>query len=222
MVLFLLLRRQGSFVIGTFLIRRSPALAARLPRWDRKAGERSAGGNLGFFAGFRVRRLRSGGLGHGVVGRADYGVIRRPKTEGGVGNIKHVRTLSGDDRGISRHTRPQLQILIVHLNDRSVVDNVLVRDRRETHLIHSSREFAAGERVNREVDLLPFLDTANVRLADQGLNLHFGQIIRDGEQLGRVEAGRDSLAGIDLPRDDHAADRGVNGRAVQIHLGAVH
>ena len=130
--------------------------------------------------------------------------------------------MGGDDRCVGGHARAQLQILIVHLNNRRVVDNVLVRDRRETHLIHSSREFAAGERINSEVDLLPFLHTADVRLADQRLNLHLRQVVRDGEQLGRVEAGRDSLAGIDLPRDDHAADRGVNGRAVQIHLGAVH
>src|SRR4030095_14849320 len=81
LVLSFLLRRQGSLVIRPFLIRGSPALAARLPGWNRQSGKRTAGGTLRGFVGFRGRCDRSGSLGDSVVGRGDHSVIRRPKTE---------------------------------------------------------------------------------------------------------------------------------------------
>src|SRR6185503_11740592 len=81
LVLSLLLRRQGSFVIRTLLIGGSAAFAARLPRRNRQAGERSTGSHLGFFVGFAGRCVRPGGLGYHIVGRGDHRVVRRPKTE---------------------------------------------------------------------------------------------------------------------------------------------
>jgi len=51
---------------------------------------------------------------------------------------------------------------------------------------------------------------------NQGVDLHFREVIGNKEQGRGVETGRDRLAWVHIARDDYAIDRSVNGATGEI------
>ena len=58
-------------------------------------------------------------------------------------------------------------------------------------------------------------------IADVGVHLHLGEILRDEKQCRRLEAGRHGLADVDVARDDDAVDRRRDVGVPQIDAGFV-
>ena len=81
------------------------------------------------------------------------------------------------------------------------------RDGRVSHLHDFAVEGAHGERVHREIDILPHLQNADVRLGHIRVDLHLREIIGDLENDRGLQTGRDGLANIDVTRDHDAIDR---------------
>ena len=63
------------------------------------------------------------------------------------------------------------------------------------------------------------LDAADVGLVDVGVDLHLGQVLRDREQRGGLQAGRDGLPHVHGARDDDAVDGGADDRVLEVELG---
>ena len=74
------------------------------------------------------------------------------------------------------------------------------------HLSDCALEGFIGIGVDRKLHRLALADLSDVSLIDHDLDLQLGEILRDLEQHGGLEAGRDGLAGIDLAVDDHTLD----------------
>ena len=110
------------------------------------------------------------------------------------------------DRNIRRHSRLEFQIGITDTNHGVVGNHVLHSDRRIAHLHNFSAKSARWKRVHREIDILIGSDNADICLGHIRIDLHFSKIIRDRENDGRLQAGCDGLAHVDIARDDDAVD----------------
>ena len=77
-----------------------------------------------------------------------------------------------------------------------------------------------GKRIDREIHGLTVLHLANVRLGNGGADVHFGNVLRDGEQDRRVHGGIHRLAQIHLPSDHNAIHRRGNFAITKIGLRA--
>ena len=80
-------------------------------------------------------------------------------------------------------------------------------------------EAILGIGVDSELDGISFANGTDVGLIDLGLDLDAAQILRDLEELGRLQARSDRLADIDSTRDHGAVDRRLNERAIEIDFG---
>ena len=78
-----------------------------------------------------------------------------------------------------------------------------------------------GKRIHRKVHLLIDGDDTNIRLGDVGIDLHFGQVVRDHENDRSLQARSHRLANIDTTGDDRAINRRHDGAMVQIGLRLV-
>ena len=78
-----------------------------------------------------------------------------------------------------------------------------------------------GKGVHRKVHLLIDGDDTNICLGNVGVDLHFGEIVRDRENDWRLQAGGHRLADIDTAGDDGAINRRHDGTMVQIGFGLV-
>ena len=58
----------------------------------------------------------------------------------------------------------------------------------------------------------------DVGLVDRRLDLHVAQVLRDGEQHRRLQAGGDGLPGVDVAQDHGAVHRRADDGALQVHL----
>lgn len=127
--------------------------------------------------------------------------------------------MRGDDRDIGRHAGFQFEIPVVHADDHVVGHHVLDADRRIPHLGHRALEYFVRIRVHAKLRRVPFRDAADVRLADVGVNLHLGQVLRDHKERRRLKAGHHGLPHIDVARHDYAVDQRIDCRVVEIDLG---
>src|SRR5205085_1005097 len=106
--------------------------------------------------------------------------------------------------------RLELQIGIIHADDRVVSDYILNRDRGVTHLHDLAVEGAVREGVNAEVNILVNRNRTNVSFGDVGVDLHFRQVIGDGENDRRLQTGGNGLPDIDAAGDHLAIHRRFN------------
>ena len=105
---------------------------------------------------------------------------------------------------VGGHAGHQLQLRIVGGDDDDVGGHVLHHLGRQAHLPDTALELPVGERIHGKGDALTFAHAADIGLVDIHQHLHLAQILGDGEQLGRLEARRHGLAGIDRTLHDHA------------------
>jgi len=110
-------------------------------------------------------------------------------------------------------TRFELLVGIAHVDDDVICDDILNGLSVEANLIYCPVKRLAGKSIDRKIDLTRLVDRADVGLVDVGDDLHLSQIVGDSKQDRRRETGRNGLADIDLPRNNHAvnrrSDRGV-------------
>ena len=81
-----------------------------------------------------------------------------------------------------------------------------------------AREVAPREGVDREARRLADAQPADVGLVDRRLDLHVAQVLRDGEQHRRLQAGGHGLAGVDVAQDHRAVDRRADDGALEVDL----
>ena len=79
-------------------------------------------------------------------------------------------------------------------------------------------EGAVGEGIDGELNLLALGDAADVGLGDGGVDLHFREVVYEGEEHGSVHARVDGAALVGLAVEDHAVDRGDDGAAGEVEL----
>ena len=77
---------------------------------------------------------------------------------------------------------------------------------------------ARGKSVHRKIDILAKLNDTNVRFGHIRVDLHFGEIIRDGENDRRLQTGGDRLANIDIARNHQPIDRRRDRAVVEVRL----
>jgi hypothetical protein len=63
------------------------------------------------------------------------------------------------------------------------------------------------------------VNAADVRLGDVRVHLHLGEVLRDLEQLGSLEAGRHGLPHVDAARHHHAVHRRRDVRVAEVDAG---
>ena len=72
--------------------------------------------------------------------------------------------------------------------------------------------------VHRKIDILIDGDDANVRFRHVGVDLHFGEIVRNHENNRRLQTGRYGLANIDTARDHDAINRRRDGAMIEVRF----
>ncbi len=119
---------------------------------------------------------------------------------------------------VRRHAGPQPEVRVLRGDHGGVGDDALLDDGLEPHHLDLAPEGTVGERVHGERHREPGPHHADVGLVDAGLDLHLGEIVRDHEQLRRLQARRHGLAAVDVARDDDAVDRRPDHRVLEVHL----
>ena len=114
------------------------------------------------------------------------------------------------------HAGLQAQVGVVNVDHRRVGDDVLRDYRLNPDLPDEPREFVLGIGVNREGDVLPGVNHADVGFVDARVQLHLGEIAGDDEQRRRLEAGRDGLADVHAPGNDDPVDRRGDDRVLPV------
>ena len=156
----------------------------------------------------------------GVAGNGwRWGDVGEANAESVVGETEDVGAMGDDDGDVGGHAGAEFLVVVADLDDRFVGDDVLDGDGRVANGGDASAELAVGEGVDGEVDGLADRDVANVGFGDGADDLHFGEIVGDGEEDGGVEGGGDGLADVDLAGEDDAVDRRVDGAAGEIDFG---
>ena len=131
---------------------------------------------------------------------------------------ERVRGTGDVDRRGCGHPRQQLSGGVVHLRDHGVGHDVVHGRRIDAYLRHDAVEDFVRICQDREIDVLPRADRADVRLADGDVDFHVREILRDREERRRLEAGGDRLSDGDVARDDGAVYRRRDDRAREIEL----
>src|SRR5690606_11070225 len=108
-----------------------------------------------------------------------------------------VRAVGDDDGDVGGHAGAEFLVLVADVDDGVVGDDVLDGLRRVADGGNASAKLAVGKGVDGEVDGLADLDVADIGFGDGADDLHFGEIVGDGEEDGRVEAGGDGFADVD-------------------------
>ena len=129
--------------------------------------------------------------------------------------------LAGDDLDIGRHAGQQPPQRILGVDHHRVGDHIVERGRRQPDLLDRALEGDVGIGIDIEADRIIAGDLADIGLVDLGIDLHLGEVLGDGEQLGRRHAGRDRLPGLYRALDHHAVDRRADIGAFEIDAGAV-
>ena len=80
---------------------------------------------------------------------------------------------------------------------------------------------ARRESVDAKIDLLIHRNYADVRLGHVGVDLHLRQIICDGKNYRRLQAGCHGLADIDTTGNDFAIDWRCDGTMIEIRFRLV-
>src|SRR5438128_534129 len=93
----------------------------------------------------------------------------------------------------------------------------LRRDRRVAYLDNFSVKRLHGKSVHCEIDVLIDLNDAHIRFGYIGIDLHFGEIVRNREDDWRLQTGCDRLANIDTARNHYAIDR--RGDCAMVKIG---
>ena len=158
----------------------------------------------------RATRCRPGGR-----RRVDAG---RSEPERRVRHLEGARLLSDDELDVGRHPGHQPSRRVLDAHDDRVGHDVLDHLRSLADLRHDARERLAGKRVDREACPILELEAADVRLVHARLDLHLRQVLGDREEDRRLQARRDGLADVDLPRHDDAVDRRQDRRVIEIDL----
>ena len=70
--------------------------------------------------------------------------------------------------------------------------------------------------IDRKIDILINADRADIRFSDVRIDLHFSQVVRNLENDGRLQTGRDGLADIDVARNHYPIDRRGDRAMVEI------
>ena len=127
-----------------------------------------------------------------------------------------MRHRNGDVGG---HARQQFYARILKLDNGVVGDDVLDFGGVHAHLLDPSVEGIAGEGVHLEGGQRAHANLAHVGLVGLGIDQHLGEVLRDGEQGGRLQAGRDGLAHVHVACDYGAVNGGADGGALQVESG---
>ena len=134
-------------------------------------------------------------------------IIERLVAERAVRDQQHIVVLRDKKRRIRGHPRQQRTVRVRDLDDDRVSHDILLRSRVQPNLLDEALEGARAERIDGESHALPDLDLGDVGFSDRRLDLHLGQIARDGEQYRRVERRGDGLPDVDEAADDHPRHR---------------
>ena len=144
--------------------------------------------------------------------------MRDADAESTIGNSEDVGALLNDDRNVRGHAGLELRVFVADINDGSVRDDALAHTGGVAHHPDVAGEGAVGEGIDGELNLLAFGDAADVGLGDGGVDLHFGEVVHEGEQHGSVHASVDGAALVGFAVEDHAVDRGDDGAAGEVEL----
>ena len=126
-----------------------------------------------------------------------------------------------DDSDRGRHAGQEHTFFVVHSDDDTVRHHVVLGARLQSHLLDSSLEVSVGVGLDTEVDVLAFNDLADVALVHGGQDFHLRQVLRQYEQDGCGEAGRDRLTDLDVAGDHDASDWGADLGVFEVSLSAL-
>ena len=129
------------------------------------------------------------------------------------GCVRHFQNIasSGYWNGhIGCHSGKQLHLGIVEIHNRVIRHHVLYRGGIHADLFHASRKLIARESVHFECGAGADFHVADIAFIGLGINLHLGQILRDGEQGRRLQRRSHSLADIHVAAYHHSIDRRAN------------
>ena len=110
---------------------------------------------------------------------------------------------------------------IIHGNNGFVSDNILCRRGRSAHLRHRALKHVVGKSVHGEVHRLADLDLPDVGLGNIGGDVHFGEVLDNGEQHRRVHGRVHGLAHVHFARDHDAAHGRGDYAVTEVGLGIV-
>ena len=140
------------------------------------------------------------------------------EAQSAIGDLDHIVFPGHRNADVGGHAWEQFLFGIIERDDGVVGDDVLDCGRVHAHLAHRSGESLARERVHAELRGGPHFDLPHVGLVRLGIDQHLGQVLGDNEQRGRLQAGGDSLADIDVPRDHRAVNGCPDGGMVQVDV----
>ena len=132
-------------------------------------------------------------------------------------HLQHVVLDRDHHRHVRGHPRSQLELAVLRADHGGVGHNSGLDDGLQPHLGDAPLELGVGIGVHREGDGQAGANAADVGLVDLRLDLHLGEVVRDHEELGRLEAGRDRLPDVDRARDHNAVDRSADRGVGEIH-----
>ena len=110
------------------------------------------------------------------------------------------------DGHVGRQSRLQLQVVVGSRDHHLVGHHVTLGRSLLAHLRHGTLEMVIGEGVHREAHALTLHHATDVGLVDISNHTHVCQVLRNHEQLRRIERGSHRLTFLDGLRQDHTVD----------------
>ena len=120
-----------------------------------------------------------------------------------------------------RHPWFQSHTAVVDPDDDVIRNHILDVDRSQPNLLHDPAKDLPRIGIHGQMGMHADGDASDIRLADAGVNLHPGQVVRDQEEIGSLETCRDGLPDLHIAGNDDPIHRRANHRVVQIQIGGL-